>query len=104
VESKISIEGMYARSEDVVTRKIAGKLLLVPIKSGIGNMEDELFNLNKTGIAIWESLDGQKSLRGIAESLSERFEAPVGIIEEETVGFVRELLRLDMIVEVTSSQ
>lgn len=102
MEAKINPESIYTPSEDVVSREIEGELLIVPLVSGIGDMEDELFSLNETGKNIWERLDGQKSLREVAAELSEEFEASIEDIQEDVIGFVAELLKRGMLVEVSN--
>lgn len=101
MESKISLEAVYAPSEDVVAREIEGEMLIVPLTAGIGDMEDELFTLNDIGKVIWERLDGQKSLKGIVDELVVEFEAPAGEIEEDVIGFVEELRKRSMVVEIS---
>jgi hypothetical protein len=98
--SEVKLEGVYAPSEDIVAREIEGEILIVPLVSGMGDMEDDLFNLNKTGETIWKNLDGKNSLREIVEKISEEFEAPAGEIEKDVLGFVEELLKRQIIVEI----
>jgi hypothetical protein len=83
MEARVNLESTYAISEDVVSREIEGEILIVPLVSGIGDMEDELFNLNETGRAVWERLDGQKSLKEVVEELSGEFDAPEKEIEQD---------------------
>jgi hypothetical protein len=49
---EVSLDSKYLPSQDVVARDIEGELILVPIASGIGDMEDEIYTLNDTGRAI----------------------------------------------------
>ena len=51
-------------SGDDVAGEIEGDLSIVPLVAGSGDMEDELFTLNATGKAIWDQLDGRRSLAG----------------------------------------
>ena len=88
VETDASIDSAYIPSEDVVARDLDGELIIVPLTSGIGDMEDEIYTLNETGRAIWEKLDGKRSLREVAETLKSEFEARPGEIEDDTVGLV----------------
>ena len=60
-----------------------------------------LFNLNEMGGTIWKRLDGQKTLKDIVEELSTEFEAPTQEIEGDVIGFVAELLKRGMLVEVS---
>jgi hypothetical protein len=100
METKISLAGVYAVSEDVVAREIEGEIIIVPLVAGIGDMEDELFTLNDTGKAIWVRLDGQKSLRNVAAELAAEFEAPEAELEADVLGLVTELVNRKMLVEV----
>jgi hypothetical protein len=101
METKIDLDASYVPSEDIVAREIEGELIIVPLVSGIGNMEDELFTLNETGKTIWNKLDSQKSLRDIVEELSTEFEDQGGEIEKDVIGLVGELLKRRMVVEVS---
>lgn len=100
MEAKIELDVAYIPSEDIVAREIEGELIIVPLVSGIGNMEDELYTLNKTGKAIWNKLDSQKSLKVLVEELSAEYEDPEAEIEKDVIGLVGELLKRRMVVEV----
>jgi hypothetical protein len=88
----------YVSSKDVVTREIEGELIIVPLVAGIGDTDDELYTMNETGKAIWSRLDGEKSLRAVAEELASEFSAPPGEIEKDVLGLMRELVRRKMVV------
>jgi len=100
VDVRVSLDGLYMPSEDVVARSIEGELIIVPLVAGIGDMEDELYTLNETGKAIWDRLDGRKKLKDVLAELSAEFEAPVGEIEKDLTGLVEELLRRKILVAV----
>jgi hypothetical protein len=100
METKIDLDVSYIPSEDIVAREIEGELIIIPLVSGIGNIEDELFTMNETGRAIWEKLDGKRSLKDVVEKLSAEFEAPEGQIKKDVIGLVEELLKRKMVVEV----
>lgn len=99
MSDKIDLDKVYAPSEDVVVREIEGEVVIVPLVSGIGDMEDELFTLNETGRDIWKRIDGSKSLAAVVRELAEEYDAPAGFIEGDVVGLLEELLVRRMIVE-----
>ncbi len=99
-EPKVSLDGLYRPSEDIVARNIEGELIIVPLVSGIGDLEDELYTMNETGKAIWDRLDGNKKLKDVLAELSAEFEAPAGEIEQDLIGLVGELVRRKILVEV----
>lgn len=94
---KADLGAIYLPSEDIVAREIEGELIIVPLVSGIGDMEDELFTLNETGRAIWEKLDGRKSLGDIIGELSAEYEASPSEIERDVIGLAEELLKRKII-------
>jgi hypothetical protein len=100
MDVKASLDAVYAPSQDIVARNIEGELIIVPLASGIGDLEDELYTLNETGKAIWERLDGKKRLKEVLAELSEEFEAPAGEIEKDLTGLVEELVRRRILVAV----
>lgn len=101
METKVDPNKTYAHSDDVVAREIEGELIIVPLVAGIGDIEDELFTLNETGRAIWERLDGKRSLKDVARELSSEYETHDGEIERDLIGLAEELLKRRMLVDVS---
>jgi hypothetical protein len=94
----ISLDSVFSPSEDVVARMIEGELILVPIAAGVGDIEDALFTLNETGRAIWQRLNGIRTLREIAADLAAEYDSAPGTIEDDILGLVAELLSRRMIL------
>ena len=84
----ISRDTVYAVSDDVVAREIEGEIIIVPLVAGIGDLEDELFTLNETGKAIWDKLDGRRSLNEVIAELAAEYQAEPGEIETDVLGLV----------------
>ncbi len=97
--SDISLEKIYVPSEDIVAREIEGEIIIVPLVAGIGDAEDDLYTLNDTGQAVWRLLDGTKTLREVAENLSNEFEGEE--IVQDVLGFVGELVKRRILVETS---
>ena len=91
---------IFTVSEDVVVREIDDELIIVPIASGIGDMEDELYTMNETGKAILNLLDGQHSLAEITQTLSEEYGVSADAIERDVIELVTELFRRKMLVQI----
>jgi len=95
----IDLSKAYEPSEDVVVREIEGEIVIVPLVSGIGDIEDELYTLNETGRDIWKRLDGTKPLAAVVRELAEEYDAPAGLVEGDVVGLLEELIVRKMVVE-----
>ena len=103
MEAQVTLGAIYTPSEDVVFRDIEGELIIVPLTWGVGGAEDEqdaIFTLNEWGRAVWERLDGQRSLRDVVAELSAEFNATEGEIGTDVLGLVQELARRKMVATV----
>jgi len=97
MSKEITMTSICIPSEDVVAREIEGDMIIVPLASGIGDADDELYTLNDTGKAIWEKLDGEKPLSQIAKDLAVDFDSPEETIRQDVLGFVTEMVRRKII-------
>ncbi len=91
--TQLSLDAVCVPSEDVVARKIECEIVIVPLVAGIGDAEGELYTLNPTGQAIWQNLDGRRTLKDVAALLSKEFNAPLSELENDVLGFASELAR-----------
>ena len=94
----LSPESICVPSEDVVSREIEGELIIVPIASGIGDMEDELYTLNETGRAIWQRLDGKRTLGDVATDLTVHYSGSQDQITRDVLGIAGELVKRRILV------
>ncbi|MFQ6066731.1 MAG: PqqD family protein [bacterium] len=96
---KYKLERIYAKSCDLVEREIEGEIIIVPLTSGIGDLEDELFSLNKVGRDVWARIDGKKPVRAIVEELFEIYEQDRERLTADVLGFLEELEERKLVVE-----
>lgn len=103
MDVRVDADTILGVSPDVVVRDIEGELIIVPLVSGMGDLEDELYTLNATGRDIWEKLDGTRTLRTISDELAGEYDAQREEIEADVVGLANELAHRGMIVAVNKS-
>jgi hypothetical protein len=101
METEVDRGRVYTPCGDVVAREIEGELIIVPVAAGIGDAEDDLYTLNETGKAVWNKLDGQRSLNEVIEELSAEFEAAEGEIAGDVVGLIAELVQRKILVSAS---
>ena len=63
----------FSRKDDVIFREIAGETVLVPLRSGVGEISS-IFTLNEVGATIWRLLDADRPLAAVAAELAAEFE------------------------------
>jgi hypothetical protein len=103
MDMTVDRQGVYVVSSDVVARNIEGEIIIVPLVGGIGDLEDDLFSLNETGKAIWDKLDGRRSLHDVINELSAEYQAGEGEIERDVMGLVQELVARRILVVLEST-
>lgn len=86
-----TVKTVLAPSDDVVSRVVDGELVIVPLDAGVGDADD-LFTLNEAGAAVWELLDGERSLAEVADEVARRFDAPRSEVEADVLEFAADLL------------
>lgn len=89
---------VFIRNRDVVSRKIAGELFLVPVKGKMADMEN-IFALTAVAEYIWERLDGQKNLNEILNNVIDRFDVEHEQAESDIREFIMELIGAGLITE-----
>lgn len=70
---------MLKQSNSVITRRIAGDTLLIPVTQ-VGVDLQKVYLLNETAAAIWDLLQTPRSADDLVTVLQETYEAP-----EETI-------------------
>ena len=92
----MSSGSVYHKKTKIVTRLIAGEMLLVPI----GNKPDDfqtIYALNPVGQYIWQQLDGERSLTEIQDGIVAEFDVDKGQAKTDLQEFISQLVDADMI-------
>ena len=96
----LSLDSIYIRKDNVITRQIAGETLLVPISGDLASME-QVFMLDPVAAFIWEQLDGKRILNDILQGILDSFEVEKKQAETDAYEFIKMLLEADLILEVS---
>ncbi|MBD3386646.1 PqqD family peptide modification chaperone [candidate division KSB1 bacterium] len=91
MKNQLTLQSLFMPSEDIVARKIEDEMLIIPLASGIGDLEEELYSLNETAQVIWQYLDGKNTLENIVDLLLTRFDTTREALEEDVFGLLQEL-------------
>lgn len=89
----------YRHAPDIVSRNIAGEMILVPIRNNVGDLES-IYTLNETAALIWELLDGEHTLRAVRDAVVTEFEVEPSEAEQDMLDLIEQLERLNA-VQVT---
>ncbi len=89
----------YRRSDDVVTRRIAGECLLVPIRGEVADLQ-RIFVLNPVGERIWESLAEDRRFDAICDTVQYAFEIDRPTLERDVIEFLAEMEKAGLVARL----
>jgi hypothetical protein len=85
----------------MVARKIAGEMVLVPIRQSVGDLAS-IYTLNEVGARIWELIDGAMSTEQIRNILVTEYEVTPEQAEADLSEFLSQLEQIKAVSPVTS--
>jgi coenzyme PQQ synthesis protein D (PqqD) len=86
----------YARAGHIVSRRVAGESILVPLASRGADIQ-AIYDLNPVGAFIWEHLDGSRTGGEVVRLVTEAFEVEPERAGADYLAFVEQLLSLNVI-------
>ncbi len=80
----------YQQDPSIVSREIAGEVILVPIRNNVGDLES-IYTLNETAARIWALLDGEHTLASVRDAIVAEFEVEADEAEVDLMELVERL-------------
>lgn len=90
---------VYLRSANVVTRKIDGETLIVPVRSGVGDLSS-IYSLNGVGTFIWETLAQPCTKEMLLQCILEAYETTTEQAKQDIDRFLAEMLSANLVETV----
>jgi hypothetical protein len=91
---------IYQRDPNIVSRNIAGEVILVPIRSNVTEMNN-VYTLNETAARFWELTDGEHTLGQIHQQMAEEFEVTPPELQTDLLALVQGLLEVGALMKVS---
>lgn len=89
----------YKQCGNIVTRKVAGEVLLVPVKGNLADMQ-QVFTLNETGEVIWECLSHRVTEQQIVQRIVDEFKVEPEVARMDVKELLVRLLEKGLIEQV----
>ena len=98
----MSLGQVFCQRQDMVTREIAGEVLLVPVSGKLARLQ-QIFVLNPAGAYIWGQLDGERDLGTIRQGLVDSFEVSTAEAEADLFEYLGALEDAGLVAEAPAS-
>lgn len=89
----ITPETIVRQSPNIVSRNIAGEVILVPIAKSADELES-IYTLNETASTVWDALDGQRTLADLAELVVAEYDVATDVALQDLVELMEQLQQI----------
>jgi len=79
----------FVRSENVVSRVIAGETLIVPVRRGVADLAS-LFSFNQVGSTIWEAIEKPRTVDELVSLVADAYDVTAEKAREDIEVFLNE--------------
>jgi len=79
----------FVRSENVVSRVIAGETLIVPVRRGVADLAS-LFSFNQVGSTIWEAIEQPRTVDELVTLVADAYDVTPEKAREDIEVFLNE--------------
>jgi hypothetical protein len=89
----------FIRNQEVVSRKIEGELIIVPIRSGVGDL-NSLYTLNPVGSVLWDFMVEKHTVAEMVNRVCNEFEVTEAQAEQDIETFLESLLEEKLVLSI----
>jgi hypothetical protein len=86
----------YIRSQSVVSRRIAGETLIVPVRGKVGDLAS-IYSFNGSGTLLWESLTSPQSFPDLVEVIEREYAVEREQVESDIKQFLNDTISVGLI-------
>jgi hypothetical protein len=90
------LQQVYVRSQAVVSRRIAGETLIVPVRGKVGDLAS-IYSFNATGSLIWETLESPKPLADLINAVQQEYAVSSEQAEQDVKQFLNDTLSAGLV-------
>jgi hypothetical protein len=89
-------EQVFVRSQAVVSRRITGETLIVPVRGKVGDLAS-IYSFNQTGSLIWQLLESPKSASELISIVEQEYAVSREQAEQDVKQFLHDMQTVDLV-------
>ena len=90
------LEQVFVRSQAVVSRRVAGETLIVPVRGKVGDLAS-IYSFNETGSLIWQSMESPKGLAELISAVQQEYAVGYEQAERDVKQFLSDTLSAGLV-------
>jgi hypothetical protein len=87
---------VFVRSQSVVSRRVAGETLIVPVRGKVGDLAS-IYSFNHTGSLIWQALESPKPLAELISLVEHEYSIEHEQAKRDVEQFLQDVLSVDLV-------
>lgn len=87
----------FVRNNQVVSRQIEGELIIVPVRSGVGDL-NSLYTLNPVGSVLWEFMSEGHTVPEMVERVCDEFDVTAVQAQQDIEAFLISLIEEKLVL------
>ncbi len=87
---------VFVRSQSVVSRRVAGETLIVPVRGKVGDLAS-IYSFNGTGSLIWQALESPQGLAELTAVVEQEYAVEHEQAEQDVQRFLNDMLAADLL-------
>jgi hypothetical protein len=95
----LSSHARFIRNQEVVSRKIEDELIIVPIRSGVGDL-NSLYTLNPVGSVLWDFMTENHTVDEMVQRVCDEFEVTAAQAQQDIETFLDSLVEEQLVQSV----
>lgn len=95
-KSETQLEQVYVRSLAVVSRRVAGETLIVPVRGKVGDLAS-IYSFNQTGSLIWQSMESPRTLAELIGAVQQEYAVAYEQAEQDVKQFLQDTLSAGLV-------
>jgi hypothetical protein len=100
--SMLSDTSRFVRNREVVARQIEGELVIVPIRSGVGDL-NSLYTLNQVGSVLWDFMNESHTIEEMVSRVCDEFEVNSSQAQSDIRNFLNAMLEENLVQPLTAA-
>jgi hypothetical protein len=92
----------FVRNQEVVSRKIEGELIIVPIRRGVGDL-NSLYTLNPVGSVLWDFMTEGHTIGEMVQRICDEFEVTTKQAKQDIEEFLGSLLEEELALSMAAN-
>jgi hypothetical protein len=90
------LEQVFVRSLSVVSRRVAGETLIVPVRGKVGDLAS-IYSFNEVGSLIWQSMESPKGFAELITIVEQEYSVAHDQAERDVKQFLQDMLSADLV-------